>query len=101
MRQNVAERVPLALARGVEQQETALERDRKLIGDIDATRSTHPTQLGIKQHQTHQPEPKNRHRVADQAHDSYQLINPTTPPDRRPHPQGHAQAGTDQDAQGS
>ena len=97
MRQHIAERVPLALARGVEQQKTALERDRILIGNIDSSRPTHPTQLGIKQNQAHQPEPENRHRVADQAHHPHQLVHKIAPPDRRPHPQGHAQAGTDQD----
>ena len=99
MRQHVAKRVPLPGTGGVDQQKPGDRGQRVLVGHVDAARSADPAQFGVKQHQPHQPEPEDRHRIADQAHHANNLIDNAATPHRRPDAERHAEPGPDEDAQ--
>ena len=99
MRQRIAKSVPFTGHRRVQQQKAGHGRQRELIGHVDAARPADPVQLGVKQHQPHQPEPENRHRIPDQPDDAHHLIDQLAAPYRRPHAQRHAQPRAEQDTQ--
>ena len=72
-----------------------VEVEHELVGGVEPARSAHPVQLAVEDEEPDEPEPEDRHRVADEAHDPHQLVGEPSRPgggeDARRHPEGDAE----------
>ncbi len=99
MSPGIVEDVPLSLHRRVEEIKAGDRREGVFIDDVEPRRESDPLQLGVEEDQPQQPEPEDRHRIADQADEAHDLVDEAAAPHRREHAERHADDGADDGAQ--
>src|SRR5215217_405405 len=97
--QGVPERVELALKQGVDEDAARDGLEEVGIAHVDAARSFDPAELGIEEEETHEAEPEDRHRIANQAQKADDLVDETSALDRGQYAERHAQNDTDEGSQ--
>ena len=70
--------------RRIDKQHAGARLDEILEADVDAARPGHPVELGVEQPEPDQPEPEDRHRIAEQAEEAHEMVRPAPSAEPRP-----------------
>ena len=100
MRDGVVENSPVSRQCGINQDHAGYRRDNVFVEDIQPSRTTDPAELAIKKHQRDQADPEHRHGIADQGHNTSDLVDPCAAFYRCQNSKWHTDGDADDGAKG-
>src|SRR6516165_12232042 len=100
MAEGVAENVPFACERAIDENDAGDRVDDILIEGVDAAGPKHPAELAVEEEEADEAEPEDRHRIAEEADEPHHMVEGASLLRGRHHARRHPDRDADQGRDG-
>lgn len=100
MGKRVAENHPIPGQGAVDEDDAGCRFQDAFVENVQPPRAGHPVELAVEEHQPHEPQPEDRHGIAEKAHHPEDAVGPPPLVDGGGHAHGHAEDDADERGDG-